>query len=137
MTGPTDSPKTSGTAVIVFEPPMLKHLIETVRNLGFDIQAFDEVDEAMNYILHPMTAISVVVACGTMIGVLNDSDLVTRVSQAFSTLPIVVLDHYEGLVESNVMCLDKPWTHDEVEEQVMLMVARLPEGKRLPAESNG
>lgn len=119
----------SATAVIVSDPPMLKHLIETVRNLGFDIQPFDDIHEALDYIQHPETSINVVVASATMQGVLNGSDLVTQLSRAYPNMPIIVLDHYEGLVENNVMCLDKPWTHDEVEEQVQRMVARLPQGK--------
>lgn len=129
MTRATGTPAASGTAVILFEPPMLQHLTTALRELGFDAQGFDDVGHAMLYIENADTLVSVVVANGGMLGVLNGADVATRLSRTYPTLPIVLADHYHGLVENNVMCLDKPWTLEDLSEQVLIMVARLPTGK--------
>ncbi|WP_341963597.1 hypothetical protein [Pseudomonas sp. RC10] len=130
MTTPTDTQDRLGMAVIVFESPMLPRLTTAVQNLGLEVQAFDDANEARAYITHPQTSISVVIASGTLPGVLNGADLTTTLSRAYPALPFIIADHYDGLVESNVMCLDSPWTVDEIDEQVAAMIDKLPEGKR-------
>lgn len=130
MTESTETPEAPGVAIIVFESLMLPRLIEAVGSLGLTAEGFDKVGEAMAYIRDAETSISVVVASGTLPGVLNGVDLTTTLSREYPTLPIVLADHYHGLVESNVMCLDKPWTVDAVKEQTLLMMAKLPTGKR-------
>lgn len=130
MTESTELPDAPGVAVIVFESLMLPRLIEAVGSLGLTVEAFDKVGEAMAYIRDAGTSIRVVVASGTLPGVLNGVDLTTTLSREYPTLPIVLADHYHGLVESNVMCLDTPWTLDAVKEDALLMMARLPTGKR-------
>jgi len=129
MTGSTKAPASAGTAVIVFEPPKLQRLVEAAQQLGFVAQAFDNAEEALAYVQHPETPVDVVIACGTMSGVLNGSDLATQLSAAYPTLPLVVTDHFDGLVADNVMCLDTPWTVEDIEDKVHLMVTRLSKGK--------
>lgn len=134
MARSSDISEAAGMAVIVFDSSMLHQLMRAVRDLGLDAVGFVDVDEAMAYVQHPETSISIVVASGTLPGVLNAADLTTTLSRAYPTLPIVVADHYDGLVESNVMCLDKPWTVEHVGEQVLIMMAKLPVGKRPTVE---
>lgn len=129
MTGSTEAPASSGTAVIVFQRPELQRLIAAAQQLGFVARAFDNAEEALAYVQHPETPVGVVIASGTMTGVLNGSDLATQLSAAYPTLPLVVTDHFDGLVANNVMCLDTPWTIEDIEEKVHLMVTRLPNGK--------
>lgn len=129
MTSSTLALASAGTAVIVFEPPKLQRLVEVAQQLGFVAQPFDSPEEALACVQHPETPVDVVIACGTMSGVLNGSDLATQLSAAYPTLPLVVTDHFDGLVADNVMWLDTPWTVEEIEEKVHLMVTRLPRGK--------
>jgi len=129
-----DTPEAPGTAVIVFEALMLQRMMTAVRSLGLQVEAFHDADKAMEYVQHPQTSIGVVIACATLPGVMNGVDLTTTLSRAYPTLPFVLVDHYEGLVESNVMCLDKPWTLEQVEEHVLTMMAKLPRGKRPTVE---
>lgn len=119
-----------GTAVIVFEYPTLRYLADVVRALGFSVMPFEDVAQAMQYIQDDATYVSVIVANAAMLGVLNDADLATVLSQSYPTLPIILADHYDGLVANNVMCLDKPWTLEDIGTQVLVMVAKLPVGKR-------
>lgn len=125
----TEAPAPSKTAVIVFESEGLPRLIDTAEQLGFVVRAFDDAEEALAYVQHPETSVGVVIASGTMPGVLNGSDLATQLSAFYPTLPLVVTDHFDGLVADNVMCLDGPWTIEDIEEKVHLMVTRLPNGK--------
>lgn len=130
MSRSTAIPAPAGTAVIVFETLWLQRLSEIAHHLGFHAQAFNDAEEALAYIEHSETSVNVVIASGAMAGVLNGSDLATRLSEAYPSLPLVVTDHFDGLVADNVMCLDTPWTTEDIEEKVQLMVTRLPEGKR-------
>ncbi|TDV71879.1 response regulator [Pseudomonas sp. LP_7_YM] len=130
----TDTSDAPGTAVVVFESAMLQRIREAMRGLGLRVEAFADVHRGMEYVQHPQSSISVVVACATLPGVMNGVDLTTTLSHAYPTLPFVLVDHYEGLVENNVMCVDKPWTLEQVEEHVLAMIAKLPLGKRPAVE---
>lgn len=123
----------SGTAVVIFESPMLEQLADAILGLGFEVASFSDVDDAMMYVLHSEGLIRVVVANGSLPGVLNGSDLATRLSLAYPTLPIVLADHFSGLVADNVMCLDKGWSIEDLTAEVTTMTTRLPAGKRSPS----
>jgi hypothetical protein len=135
MTSSRDIPDIRGIAVVVFESSMLQRVLVAVRTLGLEAEGFDDASEAMAYIAHPQTTISIVVAGAHLPGVLNGPDLTTTLSRAYPTLPFVIADHYEGLVESNVMCLDNPWTLDDIEEKAASMLVKLPVGKQPTLES--
>lgn len=134
MTRSTDTSDAPGTAVIVFESSMLQRIRDAMHGLGLQVEAFADIHQAMKYVQHPQSSVSIVVACATLPGVMNGVDLTTTLSHAYPTLPFVLVDHYEGLVENNVMCVDKPWTLEQVEEHVLAMIAKLPTGKRPTVE---
>jgi hypothetical protein len=129
MSESTAIPALSGSAFIVFGTFWLQRLSDTAHHLGFHAQAFNDAEEALDYIEHSETSVNVVIANGAMTGLLNGSDLATRLSEAYPSLPLVVTDHFDGLVANNVMCLDSPWTSEDIEEKVQLMVTLLLEGK--------
>lgn len=126
-TGDLDFP---ANAVVIFEYPTLRYLADVIQALGFRVMPFEDAGQAMQYIGEDSTYVSVIIANGVMLGVMNDTDIATALFQSYPTLPIILLDHYDGLVANNVMCIDKPWTLEDVGTQALVMVARLPVGKK-------